>query len=87
MVLLSTLDQLAHTIHVLKQLQRLLTISASLSDLGDLLACIEAEYGSEIRLEDVIQHLEGEHLAVQLGQRRASRRASQDSRARVEAIA
>jgi hypothetical protein len=76
MVIPGTLDRLSHTIHVLQQLQRLLTISATLEDVADLLACIEAEYGSECLLENVIQHLEGEHLAIQLAQRKAARRSA-----------
>jgi hypothetical protein len=59
-----TPERLKNTIQVLQQLQRLLSISATLSDVTDLLACVEAEYGSEILLEDVIQSLVGEHLAV-----------------------
>jgi hypothetical protein len=69
MVVPSTLDQLTHTIQVLQQLQRLLTVSATLSDVADLLACVEAEFGEETLLEDVIQHFVGEHIAVQLAQR------------------
>jgi hypothetical protein len=59
-------------IQVLQQLQRLLTIEATLADVADLLACVEAEYGDEILLEDVIQSLVGEHLAAQLAQREAT---------------
>ena len=69
MVVPGTLDQLTHTIQVLQQLQRLLTVSATLSDVADLLACVEAECGEETLLEDVIQHFVGEHIAVQLAQR------------------
>jgi hypothetical protein len=65
----NNLDQLSHTIQVLQQLQRLLTISATLADVADLLACVEAEFGAECSLEQVIQRLVGEHLAAQLAQR------------------
>lgn len=65
----NTLDQLSHTIQVLQQLQRLLTISATLADVADFLACVEAEFGAECPLENVIQRLVGEHLATQVGQR------------------
>jgi hypothetical protein len=67
----STLDRLTHTIQVLQQLQRLLPIEATLSDVADVLACIEAEFGSETLLEDVIQSFVGEHLALQIAQRGA----------------
>lgn len=69
MVVPSALDRLTHTIQVLQQLQRLLTVSATLSDVADVLACIEAEFGTECLLEDIIQSLVGEHLALQLAQR------------------
>lgn len=64
-----TLDRLTNTISVLQQLQRLLTISATLSDVADVLACIEVEFGTECRLEDVIQRLVSEHLTLQLARR------------------
>ena len=67
------MDRLTHMIRVLQQLQRLLPISATLADVADLLACIEAECGAEILLEDVIQHLVGEHIAAQLAQRPSRR--------------
>ncbi len=76
MVVPSTLDRLTHTIQVLQQLQRLLTVSATLSDVADLLACVEAECGEETLLEDVIQHFVGEHLAVQIAQRGTARRSA-----------
>jgi hypothetical protein len=69
MVVPSTLDRLTHTIQVLQQLQRLLTVSATLADVADVLACIEAEFGAECLLEDVIQSLVGEHIALQLARR------------------
>lgn len=77
MVVPSTLDRLTHTIQVLQQFQRLLTISATLSDVADLLACVEAECGSDVLLEDVIQRFVGEHLAVQIAQRGMARRTHQ----------
>lgn len=66
MVLPGTLDQLTHTIQVLQQLQRLLPIEATLSDVADLLICVETEFGPDALLEDVIQHFVGKHLAAQL---------------------
>ena len=63
------MDRLATMIRVLQQIQRLFLPTATLSDVADLLACIEAECGADILLEDVIQHLVGEHLAVQIAQR------------------
>ncbi|HEX7737212.1 MAG TPA: hypothetical protein VF458_20370 [Ktedonobacteraceae bacterium] len=77
MVFPGTQDRLKHTIQVLQQLQRLLTVSATLSDVADVLACVEAEFGSEVLLEDVIQRLVGEHLAVQIAQRGPVRRSNQ----------
>ncbi len=71
------MDRLTTMIRVLQQLQRLLPISATLADVADLLACIEAECGTEILLEDVIQHFVGEHLAVQIAQRGPVRRSDQ----------
>ncbi len=70
----STLDRLTRTIQVLQQLQRLLTISATLADVADLLACIESEFGTERFLEEVIQSLVGEHIALQLALRGMARR-------------
>ncbi len=69
----NTLDRLTHIIQVLQQLQRLLPLSATLADVADVLACIEAEFGTEILLEDLIQSLIGEHLAIQLAQRGVAR--------------
>lgn len=69
MVVPSTLDRLILTIQVLQQLQRLLTVSATLSDVADVLACVEAECGAECLLEDVIQRLVGEHIELQLARR------------------
>lgn len=63
------MDRLATMIQVFQQLQRLLTISATLSDVVDLLACVEAECGADVLLEDVIQRFVGEHIALQLAQR------------------
>lgn len=71
----NNLDQLSHTIQVLQQLQRLLTISATLADVADLLACVEAEFGAECSLERIIQQLVGEHLAAQMARRESGQRA------------
>jgi len=68
------MDRLTTMIRVLQQLQRLLPPTATLSDVADLLACIEAEFGTECLLEDVIQRLVGEHLAAQIAQRGPGRR-------------
>ncbi len=73
MVLSGTLDHLTHTIQVLQQLQRLLPIEATLSDVADLLAGIEATYGSAVLLEDVIQKLVAEHIVTQLALRPSQR--------------
>ena len=73
MVLSGTLDHLTHTIQVLQQLQRLLPIEATLSDVADLLAGIEATYGSAVLLEDVIQKLVAEHIVTQLALRLSQR--------------
>jgi hypothetical protein len=65
----STRDQLHRLIcqiQVLQQFQRLLTTEATLADVSHLLACVEANYSAESPLEDVIQHLVGEHLALQI---------------------
>jgi hypothetical protein len=67
------MDRLTRIIQVLQQLQRLLPISATLADVADLLACVEASYGSDVLLEDVIQHLVAEHIAAQLAQRPSRR--------------
>jgi hypothetical protein len=77
MVVPGALDQLTHTIQVLQQLQRLLPIEATLSDVADLLASLQANNGSDVLLEDVIQHLVGEHIAAQIAPRRALRRRDQ----------
>ncbi len=68
-VVSNTLDGLTRTIQVLQQLQRLLPISATLADVAELLACIQAEYGAGMLLEDVIQLRVGEHLKMQFIQR------------------
>jgi hypothetical protein len=73
MVFPGTLDQVRHLIQVLQQLQRLLPIEATLSDVAALLTSIEAEYGEKALLEDVIQQLVGTHLAMQVAQRGAAR--------------
>ncbi len=77
MVIPGTLDRFAVTIRVLQQLQRLLPQSATLSDVADILACVETEFDAETRLEDVIQSLVGEHLAAQIAQRGPARRTPQ----------
>ena len=69
MVVPGALDQLTHTIQGLQQLQRLLPIKATLSDVADLLASLQANNGSDVLLEDVIQHLVSEHIAAQIAQR------------------
>lgn len=65
----TALNQLSKQIHVLQQLQRLFTIEATLADVTALMICVEADYGAEARLEDVIQYLVARHLALQLEQR------------------
>ena len=68
----STVDPLRHLsyqIQVLQQFQRLLTTEATLADVSQLLACVEKNYGAESLLEDVIQSLVGEHLALQIERR------------------
>lgn len=74
-----TAEHLGRQISVLQQLQCLLTSEATLADAKNLLASIEADYGVESRLEDVIQCLIGEYLAHQIEQRRAVRRQRQGS--------
>lgn len=73
----NSMDRLTQTIQVLQQLQRLLPTNATLEDVADLLACVEAQYGSECLLENVIQGFVGEHIAMQLTLRGAVRRSSQ----------
>ena len=70
----NTVDGLNHQIQVLQQLQRLLTTEATLADVTDLLVCVESDYGAESLLEDVIQRLVGEYLALQIEQRKSTRR-------------
>jgi hypothetical protein len=53
-------------IQALQQFQLLLTTRATLADVSHMLARVEANYGAESLLEDVIQQLVGEHLALQL---------------------
>ena len=60
-------------IQTLQQSQRLLATEATLADVSRLLACVEANYGADSPLEDVIQHLVGEHLALQIERREAAR--------------
>lgn len=73
MVVPCTLDRLTHTIQVLQQLQRLLTVSATLADVAEVLASVEAEFGPYVLLEDVIQRLVVEHLEAQIALRRTTR--------------
>jgi hypothetical protein len=71
----SAVDQLRYLscqIQALQQFQRLLTADATLADVNDLLACVKANYGAESLLEDVIQRLVGEHLALQVECREAT---------------
>lgn len=74
MIVLSknTVDQLSYQIQVLQQLQRLLTTEATLADVTALLASVEANYGAECLLEDVIQRLVTEHLTLQIEQRNST---------------
>ena len=72
-------DQLCylnHQIQTLQQLQRLLTTEATLADVSNLLARVEADYGAESLLEDVIQRLVSQHLALQLERRKSARRST-----------
>lgn len=72
----STANQLPHLnclIQALQQFQRLLATDATLADVSLLLTYVEANYGADQSLEDIIQHLVGEHLALQI-ERRASAR-------------
>lgn len=74
----SKADQLGHLncqIQMLQQFQRLLTSRATLVDVHYLLACIETNYGAESLLEDVIQQMVGEHLALQIECRGTARSA------------
>lgn len=64
-----TLNRLSSQIQVLQQLQRLLTNEATLADVTALLILVEVNYGAETRLEEVIQCLVAEHLALQIEQR------------------
>lgn len=69
-----TTDQLHHLsgqIQMLQQFQRLLTTEATLADVTHVLALVEADYGAESLLEDVIQCLVGQHLALQVERREA----------------
>lgn len=70
---MDTLNRLSHTIQVLQQLQRLLPMDATLEDVADVLACVEAQYGAGCLLEDAIQGFVGEHIATQLKQRSTRR--------------
>jgi hypothetical protein len=62
-------------IQAFRQLQQLLTARATLADVSKFLACVEADYGAESLLENVIQHLVAEHLALQIEYRKTIRRA------------
>lgn len=61
-------------IQAFRQFQRLLTARATLADVSKILACVEADYGAESLLENVIQHLVAEHLALQIETRETARR-------------
>jgi len=69
------LHYLNYQIQAFQQFQRLLEARATLADVSDLLAHVEANYGAESLLEDVIQHLVGEHLALQIARRETTRSA------------
>jgi len=62
-------------IQAFRQFQQLLTARATLADVRTVLACVEADYGAESLLENVIQHLVAEHLALQIACRQTTRRA------------
>lgn len=68
------LQQLSRQIQMLQQFQRLLTIETTPADVTRVLALVEADYGAERLLEDMIQRLVGQHLALQIEQRDATRR-------------
>lgn len=59
-------------IQALQQFQSLLATRATLADVSHILACVEASYGAESLLEDVIQQLVGEHLAIQIERRKTA---------------
>ena len=69
----NTENRLRNQIQVLQQLQRLLAVEATLADVKALLMRVEADYGAESLLEDVIQHLLARHLVCQIEQRDATR--------------
>jgi hypothetical protein len=62
-------------IQAFRQFQQLLTARATLADVSKVLACVEADYGAESLLENVIQHLVAEHLALQIECRKTTHRA------------
>lgn len=63
------------TIGILQQLQRLCLSQAdvSLSDVIEVLQCMEREFGTSSSLEQVIQALTGKRLREQQARRRATR--------------
>jgi hypothetical protein len=69
------LHRLNCQIHALQQFQLLLTTRATLADVSHILAGVEAHYGAESLLEDVIQQLVGEHLTLQVECRKTMDRA------------
>lgn len=62
-------------IQAFRQFQQLLTARATLTDVQNVLARLEADYGAESLLENIIQHLVAEHLALQIECRQTTHQA------------
>ena len=71
------IDPLSRTIGVLQHLQVLLQPHATLADVAHLVLSMQQDFGSSESLEQVIQVLVGQHLALQMA-RRLSRQIRQE---------
>ena len=71
------IDPLSRIIGVLQHLQELLPLDAKLADGAHLVLSMQQDFGSSESLEQVIQVLVGQHLALQMA-RRLSRQIRQE---------
>ncbi len=59
-------DEVSRIVGVMQHLQCLLAENATLTDVSNLVGNMQQEFGSQERLETVIQALVGRHLAAQV---------------------
>lgn len=78
-------DSFCRRIGVLQQLQLLLSETATLDDVAQLIHCFQQEFGVQEQLEDVIQHLVGSSLREQVATRRSHQGQKRTAEIRLDA--